>query len=242
MKKNWIASRYVRAAVCLLGVLGCVLRRWLYTVALNSRQLLPPLHPLELALWAVTAGGLVFAALWAWGQRGSGAYGDNFPAASFTEAAGHILFASGIALTVLGRDSLMGGWLGAAWKILGILSALALVAAAFCRATGRKPYSLLHGVVCLFLALHIVDHYRTWSGDPQLMNYVYALFGAMALMFSVYYLAAFEAGAGKRRMALFMDLAAVLLCLVNVSQGVDWRLYLRGAVWAGLCAPREGRL
>jgi len=99
------------------------------------------------------------------------------------------------------------------------------------RLRGRKSNFLLHVVPCLFLAVHIVSHYQSWSGNPQMQNYVFAMLGAMALLFFSFYTAAMEAGCGSRRMLLGMGLAAIYLCLAETASSAYTRLYLAGIFW-----------
>ena len=84
-------------------VLGCcalILRRVLYAVAVDVKNLLPVNHPLEIVLWVLTA----IAAAWiiasVWKLDGSAKYEDNFRP-SLMAAVGHYIAAAGILLTVL---------------------------------------------------------------------------------------------------------------------------------------------
>ena len=89
-------------------VLGCcalILRRVLYAVAVDVKNLLPVNHPLEIVLWVLTA----IAAAWiiasVWKLDGSAKYEDNFQP-SLMAAVGHYIAAAGILLTVLLLDTL----------------------------------------------------------------------------------------------------------------------------------------
>lgn len=235
MKNLWKPNNLPTAAAA-LGVLGLVLRQMLYAFGMDGKNLLTANHPLELVLWAVTlaAIALIVAAVWKLG--GSNRYVDNF-SPSMPSAVGHILAAAGILLTVLLKEPMMPGTLGNIWKFLGFLSAPCLVLAGYARVQGKRPFFLLHMAACLFLVFHIVDHYQVWSGDPQLQDYVFILFGTMALMFFGFYTAAFDVGSGRRRMQLGMGLTAVYLCLVGLPDSGYPFLYLGGIAWVltGLC-------
>ena len=132
----------------------------------------------------------------------------------------------------------MGGALGTVWRVLALASVPCLAAAGLARKQGRRPFFLLHMTVCLFLVVHIVNQYRSWSGNPQLQDYAFSLFGQVAMVFFAYYTAAFDVGLGKRRMQLGMGLAAVYLNLTGLSWG-DYPLVCLGCLaWAftDLCA------
>lgn len=243
MKKLWNPNR-LPAVTAVLGAAGLILRRMLYAFGTDAKNLLVPHHPLAVALWVLTfaAMALIIAAVWK--LDGSNRYVDNF-SPSMPSAVGHILAAAGILLTVLLKDPMMPGLLGKIWKVLGFLSAPCLVLAGYARMQGKRPFFLLHMVACLFLVFHIVDHYRVWSGNPQVLDYVFALLGTMALMFFGFYTAAFDVGSGRRRMQLGMGLAAVYLCTVTLLDSGYFFLYLGGIAWVltGLCTlnpkPRQ---
>ena len=52
---------------------------------------------------------------------------------------------------------------------------------------------------CLFFLVHIVTRYQLWSANPQMQDYVFALLGAMALMFFGFYEASQAADCGNPR-------------------------------------------
>lgn len=213
-----------------LGVIGLALRRMLYTFGPDSKNLLPALHPLEVLLMLFTAAVLAYIVITVWKLDGSNRYVDNF-GPSFPAAVGHVLAAAGILLTVLLNEPMMFGILGKLWKVLGFLSAPCLIAAGYARLRGKRPFFLLHMVACLFLVFHILNQYQTWSGNPQLQDYVFDLFGAMTLMFFTFYHASFDVGSGRRRMHLFMGLTALYLCIVNLSMTEHLFLYAGGIAW-----------
>ena len=237
MKKSTIA-RSLPLLAAGLGLVALGLRWALYAFAADSWGLLPAWHPLEIILWLLSAAVLVGIPLAVKNCKGSNRYSDNF-GPSFPAAAGHILAAAGILLTVLLNDPQMPGLVGFAWKLLGWASVPCLAAAGFARAKGKRPFFLLHITVCLFLVFHIIDPYRSWSGNPQLQDYLFALLGTMALALYAFYLSAFEVGSGRRRMLMGMGLEAIFLCLTNLAGTPYPYLYLGCVIWVftGLCAP-----
>ena len=220
------------------AIAGFVLRRSLYGYALDGKNLLPAYHPLELALWMVTALTALWIVLAARKQEDSGLYEDNFQA-SFPAAQGHILLATGIMLTVALNGPAMEGIPGKLWKLSGTLSGPLLIWGGFCRAQGKRPNVLSHGAACVFFVLHLICHYQTWCSNPQLQDYVFAFFGAMGMMLTAYYLAAFDTGRGDRRMLLAVGLLTEYLCIVNLANTEYLYLYVTGGIWAAasLCAP-----
>lgn len=221
-----------------LGGIALVLRRLLYLFAMDEKGLLVSGHPLEFALIAVTGIALGYILITVWKLDGSNDYADNFRA-SIPAAVGHVLTASGMAVTVLFNGPVMQGYLGTAWRVLGFAAPVCLLLAGFARMGGRKPFFLLHLVPTVFLMVHIINHYQVWCGNPQLQDYVYTLFGTMALTLFAFYHAAFSVGLGKRRMQMGTGLAAAYLCMAELAVSQYPYLYLGCIVWAltDLCSP-----
>lgn len=221
----------------LAGIVGLTLRRQLYIWGPDDKGLLQTGHPLALVLWLVTAVVLAALAGKVWKSKGINSYEANF-APSRAAAAGHILAGAGFALTALLNEPLLRSALGSGWTVLGILSGPCLMLAGIARAGGKKPFFGLYMVPCLFLVLHVIDHYQLWSGDPQIHNYVFELLAAMALILFAYHNAAFCVDSGSRRMQLFSGLAALYLGLTALGRTEHLFLYAGGLAWvvSGLCA------
>lgn len=230
-------NKYLPVLAGGMGLVGMALRALLYALCVDERNLLPVGHPLELLLWGITVVTLGFIINRVRKLGGSNRYADNF-GSSAVAAVGHVLAGAGFLLTALINVPMMDNYLGSIWKLLGIAAGPCLMLAGINRVQGKRPFFALHMIPCLFLVLHIVNHYQLWSGNPQLQDYVFALFAAMALMFFAFYSAAFDVGSGRRRMYLGMGLAAVYLCLVTLPQTEHLFLYAGGIVWvlSDLCA------
>ena len=147
---------------------------------------------------------------------------------------------AGILITVLTTAPGMGGYLESAWRCFGLAAPVCQLLAGIAKALGKKPFFLLHVVVCLFFMLHIVTRYQSWSGHPQMQDYIFALLGAMALLFYGFYTAALEAGCGNFRMMLGMGLAAIYLCMAELARSSCPAMYLGGIAWVllDLCSMK----
>lgn len=229
--KNLLKSKNLPILTAALGGIGLVLRRILYAVAVDQKNLLSMGHPLEILLWLVTLAAVVLIVVSVWKLDGSNRYADNFQP-SLAAAAGHFAAAAGILLTVLFSRESVSGAMYNGWKVLGILSALALVLAGIGRMKGKRPLFLYHMVVCVFLVFHMLGLYQAWSSNPQLQDYAFDLFGCSALTLFAFYEAAFDVGSGKRRMHLATGLLAVYFSCVALSGSQYPLLYLAGAAWA----------
>lgn len=218
-------------AVLVLGAAAYCLRRALYAAALDEKGLLTPNHPLETALWAVVLAGAALTVLSVRKSDGSNTYEDNFCPALYGSL-GHCLMGGTVLVMALNTSFSLPGPIGLVWRVLGFLSAPALVWGGICRKTGRKPFFGIHAAVCLFLLLYLISRYQIWSGNPQLQDYVFQLLALVSLTLFCYQQAAFDADMGNRKWLLATGLLAVLLCCAAVYGSEASGLYLCGAVWA----------
>lgn len=217
-------------SVFVLGLAALVLRWQLYRTAVDEKGLLVRMHPLGLVLMALTAAVLLMIYVTVRKQEEAAVFTDSSPR-SIPAALGHAVMAGIVLTTVLAGGPQTSGYLATVWECLGMAAFSCLVLAGTDRLRGRKSFFLLHVVPCLFFVVHIVSHYQTWSGNPQMQDYVFALLGAMALMFFGFYTATMEAGCGSRRMLLGMGLAAIYLCLAETAHSAYPLLYLAGVIW-----------
>ena len=218
------------------GAAALVLRWWLYAACVDAKGLLPRNHPLEIVLMLLTGAVLLLIAGIAGKQDTDRADSENLPGAVGNAAAG-----AGILATVLTGMPMMDNYLGIVWRCLGFVAPVCLLLAGAARFLGKRPFFLLYVVPCLFFVVHIVTRYQLWSSQPQMQGYVFALLGAMALMFFGFYTAAREADCGSPGMRLGMGLAAIYLCMAELARSSSPALYLGGILWVltELCGGRK---
>ena len=235
---NLLKVKNLPLFAALAGLAGNVLRRLLYIVGTDDKGLLVRSHPLELALWVLTGAVLAVTVWGVWKEKD---FGEPF-SASKGAAVCQILAGACFGLTAAVQEPMLSSPLGMAWKVLGLLSFPCLLLAGAARSRGKRPFFALYMIPCLFLVFHIINHYQLWSGDPQLQDYVFELFGAMALMLFAYSCAAFSVGAGNCRMYRLAGILAVYLGLVAISRTEQLLLYAGGILWAqsGLGKGQEG--
>lgn len=223
-----VKPNYLKYAAFGAGVLGLTFRAVLFATGLDEKGLLVAGHWADTAVWLLTAAviGAIFFAL----RRCTGpeAYGDAFPASIF-RAIGCLVAACGFLLT--DSSLVSSAKMAAAEPVLRILAAAAMVAVAYCRFRGKKPSFLLHGVVCLYLALRMVCRYQVWSSDPQLQDYAFFLGAHVALMLSCYQLAAFDTSSGNHKALWHWGLGAIYLCLTALPGSEEPFFLLCCALW-----------
>ena len=156
-------------SVCVFGLAALVLRWRLYRTAVDEKGLLERMHPLSIVLLVLTAAVLLLIYFVVRKQKESVSFEESIPHGTLA-ALGHGLLAGSILSTVLSGSPRAIGYLATAWRWLGFAAPLCLVLAGTDRLRGRKPSFLLHVVPCLFLVVHIVSHYQSWSGDPQMQD------------------------------------------------------------------------
>lgn len=211
-----------------LGSLGLSAYEGLYGAAAGNYGLLAPGHPLSTVLCVFTAAVMVLIAVIAWKQTGQ----DTPPALpSVPLALGYFLAAAGILVTVLFSAPLTAGYPGLLWRILGIAAPVCLAIGGGCCLLGKQPHFSFHLTACLFFLFHIIDHYRSWSGNSQILDYAFPLLAAMALALFCFYCAARDVELGRRRMRLGTGLAALFFCVIALSSRDCPLLYLGFIAW-----------
>ena len=222
----------------LCGMMGLYLRRQLYLTAVDEKNLLLRHTPLELGLLVLSAGFLLFLMLIIRKTSDCARYEDHYRS-GILSALGHWALAAGIWYTVRSGGLPAGGYLGNAWYWLGQAAPVCLLLAGGARLLGKRPFFLLHVVLCLFLLVHIVGNYQLWSSNPQLQDHLFSLLSIADLALLAYYTAAFETDRGDCRMVRLTGLAGVFLCLTELGRTSQPLLYAGGALWALtiLCSP-----
>lgn len=225
-------------AALVLGFGAFGLRAGLYALAVDQQGLLISGHPLTYALWAVVAAGAAFILWNVCRPEYISRYPEGF-APSASAAVASAILAVGLLITVLNGPPAGTGSLAVLWRVLGFLSAPALVWAGISRNQGKQPFFGTHALLSLFLLFHMIGNYQHWSGNPQLQDYIFELLASLCLTLFSYYCAASEADMGSRRMFLATGLLAVLLCPAAFPGSDYGWLYMYGAVWAfnSLCTP-----
>ena len=233
-----IQMKQIRYAVLGAGLVGMALRALLYLTAIDQKGLLTSGHWTTWLILILTGLTLAFLVITLPKTPESNSCESHFPA-SFSQGITSLLFAAAIALRTVPSLSNIHDSLELVAAVFGILTATAMAIVGICRFTGKRPVFLCHSILCLFFALQMVNQYRRWSADPQLMNYSFYLLSFVCLMLTSYFLAGFDADMGQQRPLRFFSMAAGFFCCVALPESGDAGLLITGALWSFYCAPHR---
>lgn len=236
--KTLLTPRNLKLLIPGCGIIGLLLRILLVSTGTDGKGLLVSFHPAWILLLALTCAVLAALLLSGSAIRGAADYRASFPRSVMAPAAGVLAAIAAIASLMrhLRGDAVIAIppniFTTAAFFLTGavmVLAAAAFVLAGLCRLTERKVPFLLHVVICVWFAMEMLNLYQTWSFDPQIQDYCFQLFAAIALAMTAYQLASFDIGKGSHRKLWFWGLAATYLCCLCLNSGL---FYIAGAAWA----------
>ena len=235
--KRYLKPAYLPIAVLSAGILACLMRLWLFALGADERGLLAVGNFPDVMSWILVAATMALLAVSCRQLQGATKYSYNFRA-SMPAAIGMALAAVSFCITSVIDLATGGDSVGAVSTVFGFFATAALLALAYGRYKGLHLSVLFHSVVCLYLMLYLVSHYRLWSAYPQLQSYAFELLAIVFVMLACYQRAAFDAGKGNRRAYTFFTLAALFFC-VSTLPGCDNAAFFIGcAVWMYLTPCR----
>ena len=208
------------------GLLGAALRLAMYRTGFDEKGILSASHSLHLICLALCAGMLVYLALQARKDPEGQPRLRLLPAVA---AGGFLLLSAPAVLHTAG---------GTLSLIRFILTCCAGIAMALCPVLLKKNRSLaaiFHGLICAAFAADMLGRYQSWSGNPQLPDYVFHVLAGVALSLAAYQTLALHTGLGKPRLQRFYALSALFLCVLCLSGPDSRSFYLCGALWSLVC-------
>ena len=214
---------YTFSFVLIAGVLGYLLRLWLYG-AMDRSGLLPEFHIASILLYLLTAAVLVTLIVLARSTAASQTYAALFPAGVIS-ALGGTAAAAGILLSTLPRELTVPAVIHG---ILGLCAAGSMGMMAYCRLKKKKPAMLFPAVVTLFFLFHLIGQSRAWSSTPQMQQYLPPMLGCLFLMLTSYYQTELTVHSRHTGRFLLCNGAALFFCLISMN--VDL-FFLPMALW-----------
>lgn len=212
------------------GLLGLLLRLWLYGTGLDDQNLLLHTHPAGYLIPVLSLLVVIAAFFLVRPLHTCKPYEELFPR-SAVGAIGSWIGSVGLIMAAMvdlvQRETVLTSVTG----ILGVAGAGCLAYVGQQRLTGNRPGFSFHAAVCLYFAMRLISRYQNWSADPQLQDYCFQLLAIVCLMLYSYHRSAldFKDGSG-RAMTAFGLLSIYFCCLALVRSDNLW-LYLTMAVW-----------
>ena len=244
--KQIVNSKSIPMLVLLSSLLAALLRLWTRGTGPNADGLFASKPLVWAMLWLLTAA-VAFAVWYAVrGLKNPGTYRDNYPQSipmglCAVPAAFICLISSAIQL----RDSVAYALpettiVDTVTGLMGLVAGLCLLLSAAHRCMGRKPFFLINGLICLYLAVRLFNCCRLWSNEPQVGLVVFPFLASMSLMLAAYYRVRFDVDLGKRNWGAFWCLISVYLCVVAMLSFDQPLFYGLCALWqlSNLCSLR----
>ena len=232
--KNPFQKEFLFPIALTTGALGFVLRLWLYLTGVDDRGLLMREHPAYWVVFVLIAATLLILFLCI---KDTNIKSLPFRA-SPVALVGGIVAAAGIVAADLHELSQQPDRVTVISCLLGAVAAVCLVLAGMQQQKGKKSSYYLHGILTIYLMVHLVSQYRVWSAEPQLQEYFFQLMASIFLMFTAYQRTLLDAGNGKPKHFLLCNYAAAFLCCFALV-GENRLFYLAMMLWtvsSGICA------
>lgn len=227
--KNPFKPKRIPLLVLFGGGVGFLLRLWLFVTGVDHKGLLRADHPANSLVFLLTAVVLLGLYLCLRSLTGTPTYKRLFKH-SLLAAVGCWIGAAGILATSFYEIFHARNNVSLLSFILGILAVASLIILGLSRIRGARPKLYFHGCVTVYLMLHLISQYRSWSTESQLQVYGFQLFASVFLMLSAYHRATLDACCGNRRWYVFFNYGAVYFCLLALC-GNQWPFYLAMAIW-----------
>lgn len=219
-------SRLVALICSACGIVGMLLRLWLFTTT-DAKGLVTPGHFSDVLAYILLAAVLGLLVLYARQVPQQQRYSKLFPG-SLISAIGCVLGGCGILIHTIG-DLLDRSSMSLLLLPFGIGAFAALLLLAYFRKMGKRPNVLLLAVPLAYLCLHAVMQVRLWSNETQPTVYFFPILATLFLLLAVYYHAHVTIVQKDLRALVFFSCACAFLCLVSVPQMPIF--YLGLAAW-----------
>lgn len=218
--------------LCLIpGLLGLLLRYFLYRFSFDEKGILSSSHPLHLICVILTAATAVWLLLTLRTMKK-----QDFRPGSLAvpcRVLGGVLAGLLMAVSAFSLFREGSGLLARVRAILALIAALAMPLSIYAPREMKFPRLGGRALICLYFVVDMLSRYRGWSGNPQLPDYVFHVAALVCLSLCSYHRLAFCTRLGKRKAHAFFSLMAMVLCLMSLVGPETKLFYLSGALWAG---------
>ena len=227
--KQYLKHENLPWLTLLCGGIGMLLRIWLLSTE-NDLGFIARGHISEILLTILTVVFLALLGVACLSLSQGNKYRFNFPA-SMTSGIGIAVAALGCAVASIQELTAAADGVERVCALLGLVSTAILLFVGYCRWKGSRPSCLFHGILCVWLMVHLICLYRAWGSDPQLEDYCYQLLTLVFAMLTAYQRATFDANFGQRPAHAFFSLAGVYCCILSLSGPENRLLCLSLGLW-----------
>lgn len=223
------------------GILGLILRSWLYTSGMDGKGLLIESHPANAMSFIVCALFLGALILCVSDLGHAPAYTMLFPEGK-PILLGNCIAAVGLAATGFFELQSAEGMFGLVYFLVTLLAAASLAFIGWCSYKKTPVSFLFHAAVTMFFMLRLITQYQHWSSEPQLQNFFFPLAASIFLMLTAYHRTTLDARSGNRSTYVFFNQAALFFCLMSLP-GEYWLYYGAMSIWSAvnLCSLKSIR-
>ena len=239
--KNPFEPKRIPLLVLFGGVLGFLLRLWLFVTGVDSKGLIRSDHPANSLVFLLTAAVLLGLYLCLRPLTGIPTYRRLFKH-SVLSAIGCWVAATGILASNFCELFMAHNNISLLSFAFGVLAVASLAILGIFRLRGARPNTCLHGCVAVYFMIHLISQYRNWSAEPELQVYVFQLLASVFLMLGAYHRTTLDACCGSRRWYVFFNYGALFFCLLALCSS-QWLFYLTMAIWTatGFCSLKPVR-
>ena len=226
--KKVITEKILCPASIIAGLLGLLLRLWLFATGVDERGLLVGSHPGNIMVFVLVA--LMLSALLWCVFKCPKQLRKPLPA-SRTAYIGCMAAAAGILLADILELTNAQDLVTVVSSAIGILAAISFFYMGIRRRDGHRSSMVAFTLIIVYFMSHLILQYRLWSAQPQLQLYVFPLLASVFLMLFAYHRAGLDVNGKGFRQYIFFNQATLFFCCLSLNTDT-WLFYLAMAVWA----------
>ena len=239
--KHLTKSHILATGVLGVGLIGWYLQLWLYRTGFDSTGLLKAGYPAAVIPWILCVAAVVGIGIYIRPVNGPVPYKKLFPKSRFAFVCS-LIGAVGILITDISEIMAKQDAITILSGVLGVFAAFCLVIAGLLRMLQLRPRYWLHGIVTIYLMIHLISQYRAWNSEPQLLLYCFQLLASVSLMFSLYYRTLLDSEKSYRRAYLFCTCSAIFFCCLSLNGETPLFYLSLGILMTGsLCSMAPGK-
>ena len=231
MKRSLI-NKILPLLAPVLGLLGAVAMWALFAFGTDDRGLLISFHPAALTVWLLTAVMIVSLLALLRKMEDTAGHRRLFPE-SHLAAFGTLCAAVGILATVVESLTAMDEPIRIISGVLKLAAGIALIYLAWCRWKNVRGSFLAWVAVTAYMLLRIMFEYRSWSTQPEVLEFFFPLLASVCMVLAMYHRTAFCVKMGSRSQFLFFTQLGAFCCLVALPTEPA-PFYAGMALWAML--------